>query len=134
MFDCRMNSPVQFTARVPKSLKDKWLTRKTQIVPVETLAPVAARETFASTLFRTDLFVFTDSEVVEAALVKGYSSREDLCLLVSVFWDLVLIFLRGWARKNRGSPQQQQQQTSAIMEAPVAVEACQVVGEVAMST
>ena len=54
------------------------------------LAPIIALETFSSRLFRADLFIFMDSEVVEAALVKGYSSREHLCLLVSVFWDLVL--------------------------------------------
>jgi hypothetical protein len=27
---------------------------------------------------------------VEGALVKGYSSRSDICELVGVFWDLVL--------------------------------------------
>ena len=90
MFDRRVNAPVQFTARVPESLKSRWLTRKTQIIPVEMLAPIVSLETFSSRLFRADLFIFIDSEVVEAALVKGYSSREDLCLLVSVFWDLVL--------------------------------------------
>ena len=90
MFDRRMNAPVQFTARVPEILKSRWLTRKTQIIPVEMLAPIVSLETFSSRLFRADLFIFIDSEVVEAALVKGYSSREDLCLLVSVFWDLVL--------------------------------------------
>lgn len=30
-----------------------------------------------------------DSEAVEAALIKGYSSKSDLCDLISVFWDLV---------------------------------------------
>ena len=90
LFDRRLNAPVQFTARVPVSLKKRWLIRKTQIIPVEMLAPIVALETFSDRLFRADLFIFIDSEVVEAALVKGYSSREDLCLLASVFWDLVL--------------------------------------------
>ena len=90
IFDRRMTSPVQFTSRVPKDLRDRWLVRKTQIIPVEMLAPIVALETFSDRLFRADIFVFIDSEVVEASLVKGYSSREDLCLLVSVFWDLVL--------------------------------------------
>ena len=31
-----------------------------------------------------------DSEPVQGALVKGHSSREDLCELVSVFWKLAL--------------------------------------------
>ena len=31
-----------------------------------------------------------DSEPVECALVKGYSSWGDLCELIEVFWDLVL--------------------------------------------
>ena len=54
------------------------------------LAPILALETFSSRLFQADLLVFIDSEVVEAALIKGYSSKEDLCLLVACFWDLVL--------------------------------------------
>ena len=90
LFDRRLLSPLQFTAVVPEGLKRKWLDRRTQIIPVEMLAPILALETRRSRLFRADLFIFIDSEVVEAALVKGYSSREDLCFLVSVFWDLVL--------------------------------------------
>ena len=90
LFDRRMTHPVQFTARVPERLKQRWLARRTQIIPVEMLAPILALETFSDRLFRADLLLFIDSEVVESALVKGYSSREDLCLLVSVFWDLVL--------------------------------------------
>ena len=53
------------------------------------VATIVALETFADQLLRTDLFNFTDSEVVEAALVKGYSRKEDICLLVSEFWNLV---------------------------------------------
>lgn len=47
-------------------------------------------ETFKDLVRGSDLLLFIDSEVVEAALVKGYSSREDLCSLISVFWNLVL--------------------------------------------
>ena len=36
-----------------------------------------------------DLILLIDSEAVEAALVKGYSSKVDLCKLVSLFWDLI---------------------------------------------
>lgn len=90
LFDRRMMKPVQFTAAVPTELKQKWLVRKTQIIPVEMLAPIVALETFADRLRGTDLFIFIDSEVVESALIKGYSSRQDICSLISVFWDIVL--------------------------------------------
>ena len=33
--------------------------------------------------------IFVDSEVSPAALVKGYSAFEDVCKLVSTFWQLV---------------------------------------------
>ena len=89
-FDRRLMSPLQFTARVPEKLKRRWLVRRTQIIPVEMLAPIVALETFSDRFLGADLLLFIDSEVVESALVKGYSSCEDLCLFVSVFWDLVL--------------------------------------------
>ena len=89
MFDRRLLEPIQFTSIVPDQVKRKWLQRKTQIVPVEMVAPIVALVTFADRLRGKDLLLFIDSEAVEGALVKGYSSKEDLCLLVSVFWDLV---------------------------------------------
>ena len=90
LFDRRMNHALQFTEVVPFEVKQKWSARQTQIIPVEMLAPILALETFSDRLFQADLLIFIDSEVVEAALVKGYSSKEDLCLLVACFWDLVL--------------------------------------------
>ena len=89
IFDRRLMQPRQFTEVVPEEIKSRWLSRKTQIIPVEMVATIVALETFSLRLFRADLFLFADSEVVEATLVKGYSSREDVCLLVSVFWDRV---------------------------------------------
>lgn len=89
MFDRRMGRPVQFTSVVPLAVKKKWLQRKTQIVPVEMVAPIVALQTFKDRLRNCDLILLIDSEAVEGALIKGYSSREDLCELVSVFWDLV---------------------------------------------
>ena len=89
LFDRRCMNPAQFTASVPLEVKKRWCERKTQIIPVEMVATIVALNSFADQLFRTDLFLFTDSEVVEAALVKGYSSKEDICLLVSEFWDIV---------------------------------------------
>jgi len=90
MFDRKLGAPVQFSEVVPKSVSETWLTRKTQIVPIEMLAPILALETFASRLINTDLIILIDSEAVEGALIKGYSSREDISSLVSVFWDLAL--------------------------------------------
>ena len=89
LFDRRLDSPVQFSEVIPKSAQANWAPRKTQIVPVEMIAPILALETFKERLYETDLILLIDSEAVEAALIKGYSSREDLCCLISVFWDLV---------------------------------------------
>ena len=89
MIDRRLAVPVQFTAVVPKEVKAKWLDRKTQIVPVEMLGPIIAFSTFKDRLFDCDVLLFVDSEAVEAALVKGYSSKSDLCDLIKIFWDIV---------------------------------------------
>lgn len=63
---------------------------KNQIIPIELLAPVLALRTFRDRLNGADVIILIDSEVVEAALVKGYSSKEDVCSLISIFWDLAL--------------------------------------------
>ena len=89
IFDRRALRPQQFTAVVPLAVKKLWLERKTQIVPVEMIAPIIALSTFSRRVQGTDLLLFIDSEAVEGALIKGYSSKEDLCSLISVFWDLV---------------------------------------------
>lgn len=90
MFDRRLASPVQFTAIVPQRLKQERLDRKTQIVPMEMLAPIVSLTTFGDRVQCADLTLLSDSEAVEGALLKGYSSKSDVCRLVSVFWDLVL--------------------------------------------
>ena len=89
IFDRRQMAPSQFTAVVPKHVQKKWIPRKTQIVPVEMVAPLIALETFKDRLFGADIILWIDSEAVEAALVKGYSSKEDLCELISIFWNQV---------------------------------------------
>ena len=65
---------------VPQKVKAQWLDRKTQIVPAEMLAPIIALSTFESRLVGCDVLLFVDSEAVEAALVKGYSSKSDLMI------------------------------------------------------
>ncbi len=89
LFDRNLIRAWQFSEVVPKSVQKFWLVRKTQIVPVEMIAPILALQTFKERLFGVDLILLIDSEAVEAALIKGYSSKEDLCKLISVFWDLV---------------------------------------------
>ena len=90
MFDRRMEKPVQFTAIVPDEVKQSWLSRATQIIPIEMLAPILALSTFADRLAAADVILLIDSEVVEAALIKGYSRKADVCSLVSLFWELAL--------------------------------------------
>ena len=90
LFDRRINCPRQFTAVVPDHVKRFWCERTTQIVPIEMLAPIIALQTFSDRVRGADIILLIDSEAVEGALIKGYSSREDLCLLVSIFWDLAL--------------------------------------------
>ena len=92
LFDRRLACPRQFTSVVAQSVKKRWLQRKTQIVPVEMVAPIVAVQTFNVRLRNCDLILLIDSEAVEGSLIKGYSSREDLCSLVSVFWDLIFHF------------------------------------------
>ena len=54
------------------------------------IAPILATYTFRDQLTGKDVLILIDSEPVESALVKGYSSKGDLCELIAVFWDLVL--------------------------------------------
>ena len=90
MFDRRVRAPRQFTSVVPQHVKARWLARATQIMPIEMLAPVVALVTFADRLVEADLILLIDSESVEAALVKGYSSREDMCEIITLFWEIAL--------------------------------------------
>ena len=90
MFDRRAVAPKQISEVIPTAVSDKWLRRKTQIVPIEMIAPILAIQTFRDHLRNKDVLLLIDSEAVEAALVKGYSSKEDLCELVEIFWELAL--------------------------------------------
>ena len=90
LFDRRWKQPRQFTAEVPAWIEEQWLERTTQIMPIEMIAPVVALSSFSDRVVGADIILLIDSEAVEAALVKGYSSREDMCHIISVFWDLAL--------------------------------------------
>ena len=82
LFDRRLRSPRRFTSTISNEVKRNWIERSTQIVPIEI---IVALETFVDRVKGADAFLSIDSEAVEGALIKGYSSREDLCLLVSIF-------------------------------------------------
>ena len=90
LFDRRLDHPLQFSEAIPTSVSSKWLHRATQIIPIEMLAPILALCSFRDRLINADAILLIDSEVVEAALVKGYSSKSDVCELISLFWDLAL--------------------------------------------
>ena len=90
LFDRRMGSVAQFFEEVPKVVIDAWMPRKTQICMVELAGAVVALETFKDYVQDSSVLLLVDAEAVEGALVKGYSSRADLCELVGKFWDLAL--------------------------------------------
>ena len=86
----REDSPKQFSSDVPKLIVQRWFPRKTQICMIELLAAVVAVQTFREEIRGKLVLLFIDSEPVEAALIKGYSAKEDVCELVGIFWELVL--------------------------------------------
>jgi len=83
-------APLQFSCEVHQKLIAKWLPRKSQIAMVELFATVVALKTFGHRIAGSWSLLLVDSEPVQGALVKGYSSREDLCELVGIFWNLAL--------------------------------------------
>jgi hypothetical protein len=88
---CRKGeAPLQFGCEVPQKLIDKWIPRKFPIAMVELFATVVALKTFKRRISDSWSLLLVDSEPVQGALVKGYSSREDLCELVGIFWNLAL--------------------------------------------
>ena len=77
-----------FSEVVAREVLDAWMPRKNQICMVELYAVVMALLSFDTLLCGKRVILMVDSEAVEAALVKGYSRKEDVCSLVSVFWLL----------------------------------------------
>ena len=67
---------------------EEWLPRNTQIVMVEAFAPAVAIDALRSDMEGANILLLVDAEAVEGALVRGYSSREDLCELAGLFWSL----------------------------------------------
>ena len=86
----KSSRPLQFGAQVPEQLIRKWLPRKSQIAMVEMFAVIVALQHFEYLISSSWILIFVDSEPVQGALVKGYSSKEDMCELTGVFWQLAL--------------------------------------------
>ena len=55
---------------------------------VEGFAPIVALDALREYISGRRLILLVDSEAVEGTLVRGYSSREDLCELAGLFWSL----------------------------------------------
>ncbi len=80
----------QAMAVVPADVVEKWIPWSSQICMVELLTPVLAFETFKHYLKDKLVLLLVDAEAMEGALIKGFSSRSDVCELVGMFRDLVL--------------------------------------------
>ncbi|CAE7268214.1 unnamed protein product, partial [Symbiodinium sp. CCMP2456] len=57
VLDRRAPAPKQFSGIIPSEISEKWLKRKTQIVPIEMIAPILVLETFRDHL-RDRMFFF----------------------------------------------------------------------------
>ena len=90
IFAKKASRAVSFSWEVPQHIIDKWLPRSTQIVMIEALAPIIALDLVREDIKDASVMIFVDSEAAEGALIKGYSSREDLCELTGVFWKMVM--------------------------------------------
>ena len=87
LIDVRTGECFCFELVVPSDVIDLWIPRKNQIAMVELFAPIVVNETFPDRLEGAKALLLVDSEPVEGALVKGYSSKEDVCELAGVFWS-----------------------------------------------
>ncbi|CAE7914902.1 unnamed protein product, partial [Symbiodinium necroappetens] len=65
MFDRRAAQPKQFSEVIPTEVSERWISRKTQIVPIEMIAPILALETFRDHVKNKDVLLLIDSEAVE---------------------------------------------------------------------
>ena len=83
-----LRKPLAITAKIDEEIMCHWIERKNQIAMVELFAPVLALAMMGKFLEKKKVLLFVDSEPVEGALVKGYSSRSDMCELTGEFWHL----------------------------------------------
>ena len=90
-FDRRRLLPAQFSEVVTNDVLNTRIPRATQIFMVELVAIVLALETFRHYMQDATVLLLVDAEAVEGALVKGYSARSDVSLLVGKFWELAQV-------------------------------------------
>ena len=83
--------PAQSSEVVTEDVLDTWIPRATQIFMVELVATVLVLETFRHYMQDATVLLLVDAEAVEGALVKGYSARSDVSLLVGKFWELAQV-------------------------------------------
>ena len=80
---------MSFHEIVSQDCVDAWLSRKTQIAMIELLAVAVAFETFNDALSGSLVVSPIDAEAVEGAVIRGYSAKEDLCMLVGRLWESI---------------------------------------------
>eukprot|EP00435_Cladocopium_sp_Y103_P009343 s2629_g2.t1 len=94
---------------VPTPIVDQWLPKQTYMNQLELFACPLALNTWAATLKNRQVLLFIDNDAAAASLVKGYTPRQDSCLLFlfaqSAFWLLrpnvaaqALQMKQGWFR------------------------------------
>ena len=79
-------SPLFTHCEVPRTVREKWLKRATQIYLVELFAAPLALETFKEWITGRSVIHFVDNNSALGALVKGYSNNEDAIRIVSEYW------------------------------------------------
>ena len=65
-----------------------WIPRQNKIEMVELFALVLMLHLLNDSLKGKKVLLLLDSEAALGALVKGYSSREDISELAGVFWQM----------------------------------------------
>ena len=71
---------------VPQATVDALITKKKHITQIEAIADVIALDTWAPLLARAPVIVFCDNDAASAALINGYSRKDDLCRIAGDFW------------------------------------------------
>ena len=71
---------------IPEHVMATFQHRENAVVVTETAAVLVALQVLANHLRGRDVLLFVDSESVEAAIVKGASSADDLSGLIDAIW------------------------------------------------
>ena len=82
----REREVVRFSSfTVPEETMKEWLPRLSQIVLVELVAAVLALDQLLPEDNGKSTVLFVDSEPAESAVIKGNSTRSDICDLAAYF-------------------------------------------------